>query len=244
MKKVIALLLVLVFCGSAQAVMIPTLGVCQGDNVRLRDSPGTKSRIIGKVNAGAQFIIIGETDYNGQTWYMIDHPAKKGSAYILAKYVGEYYHGNNGVIPVDAPLAQVRLTFGVTPEKTRAILGRPSSSRTMEDFTELTYPGLDLQYNENYLSYVHVTKKGYAVAGVEVGDSIKKLLALGMPEDNILDLTQEEYKNWDFEEEGPLGPEGWMYESPTGESIFFEFNYEGSEITVDLITWMRPQGEG
>ena len=244
MRKVIALLCVMVLCGCAEAVQIPELGVCQADSVRLRDSPGTKSKIVGRADAGRQFIIIGETDYKGQTWYMIDHPTKKGSAYILAKYVGGFYYGSNGFIPVGPAFAQVRLTFGVSPEKTRILFGSPSESRVEDELTVLKYPGFEAHYEFGNLNYLLVSKKGHPVAGVEVGDSARKLLALGMPEDHIVDLTTEEFKNWDFDEDGPLGYEGWTYESPAGESIFFEFEYAGDEMTVGQITWYRPLGEG
>ena len=244
MRKVIALLLVLVFAGTAQALQYPELGVCTGDSVRLRDSPGTKSKIVGKINAGRQFIIIGETEYKGQTWYMVDHPTKKGSAYILAKYVNGFYFKNDGFIPVGPIFSEVRLRLGISPEKARIFFGRPSETKKVDEFTELKYPGCDLQYEFGNLTYAHVTKKGYPVAGVEVGDSAKKLLVFGMPEDHIVDLTAEEAKNWDAEEDGPIGYEGWSFESSTGESLFFEFDYSGGEMTIDSITWSSPRGEG
>ena len=51
MKKIIALLWLVLFCGSAYAMQYPELGVCHNDSVRLREDPGTDGRIIGRADS-------------------------------------------------------------------------------------------------------------------------------------------------------------------------------------------------
>lgn len=242
MKKVITLLLVLVFCGSAEAMNFPELGVCMNDGVRLRESPSTKSKVIGRADAGRQFIILGETKSGGLKWYKIDHPTKKGSAYILAKYAAGWY--SEGKIPVGDVLANIRLTFGISPEKTKLLLGEPEETYVDGNFTSLKYSGCELQYESGNLNYIYIEKKGYAVEGIQVGDKESKLSKLGMPYADEPDYTPEEYDNWDFDEDGPITAEGWSYETRTGEQLLFEFNPERDGVTIDGILWNCPQGEG
>ena len=249
-KKSIAVLvlalLVMSFCGAVQAMQYPELGVCTGENVRIRASAGTKGKVIDRADAGTQFIILGETRANGKKWYRIDLPKKKGSAYIAAEFVNGYYNG--GKHPVGREFAEIRLNLGITPEKTRLLLGRPSEeSRELvlnKPVWKMTYPGCDLIYDEGYLMYVHIQKRGYEVAGCQVGDKANKLVVFGMPEDEVPDLRDEKYDNWDAEEDGPIGPEGWTYESASGEEIFFGFGYTDDEVKIESITWHCPIGEG
>ena len=242
MKKIIAVLWLMVICGTAQAMNFPELGVCTGDNVRIRASAGTKGKVIDRADAGTQFIILGETRANGKKWYRIDLPKKKGSAYIAAEFVAGWY--SEGKIPVGRDFAEVRLNFGITPEKTRLLLGKPIEERGQDEFNYLTYRGCDVHFTEQHLSGVHVHKKGYEIAGCQVGDNAMKLVVFGMPDDELPDLTDEKYKNWDAEEDGPIGPEGWTYESASGEAIFFGFEYTGEEVRIETITWSCPRGEG
>ena len=242
MRKILAVLWLMVLCASAWAMNFPELGVCVGDNVRLRDSPNTKSRVIGRADAGTRFVILSETRSGGKKWYRIDHPTKKGSAYIAAEFVNGWY--NEGKIPVGKDFADIRLNFGMTPEKTKLLLGKPTEENAQDEFEYLTYRGCDVHFEEQYLSYVHVHKRGYEIAGCQVGDNASKLVVFGMPENELPDLTDEKYKNWDAEEDGPIGPEGWTYESASGEAIFFGFEYTGEEVRIETITWSCPRGEG
>lgn len=241
MKKFIcSILLIMSLSCSAFGAEYPEIGVCVGDNVRLREDPGTDGKIIGRADPGTQFVILSEMYSDGQKWYEIDNPTKEGNAFIIARYVNYgWYRGNDGAINTGKDFAEVRITFGITPEKTRLLLG---SDPKVHDET-LEYPGINLSYDEGYLSAVELTKKGYAIAGIEVGDPITKLVGMGMPESYIRDL--EEARNAKDDDEPVDGPEGWTYESASGESIFFQFggNSKG-EFIVDMITWSRPLGEG
>ena len=222
MKKLLAVLCVMVFCGSASAMEFPELGVCQGDNVRLRERPGTQGRVIGRADMGTRFVILGETKAGGKTWYKIDNPTKAGNAYIAAEYVNGWY--SLGKIATGKDFAEVRLTFGITPEKTRLLLGKPKDERAEDEFNDLTYAGCDLSYEEGYLNYVHVHKRGYAMAGIQVGDKAEKLERLGLPD---------EYG------------EGYTYRSASGEEIFFQFGPgRNGETIIESMTWSTPQAVG
>lgn len=50
----------MLLCSSAPEAEYPELGVCTGDNVRLREDPGTDGKIIGRADTGTQFVILGE----------------------------------------------------------------------------------------------------------------------------------------------------------------------------------------
>lgn len=244
MRKVIAVMCVLVLCGTAQAMQYPELGVCTGDNVRLREDPGTSGRVIGRADAGTQFIVLGEMYVDGQKWYEIDHPTKEGTAYIISRYVNGWY--NNGDIPLGEVCAEVRLKFGITPEKTRALFGKPESVQGEDEFTRYKYPGLDVHFESGTLSYVEIRRKGLPIHGIEYGDDARKLISLGMPEDEVADISSKDYENWDFDEDGPLGAEGWTYKNDAGEEMFFQFEYDLKKkaVTIGTITWSRPIGEG
>ncbi len=248
MKKLIVILWFMLLCSAAFGAEYPELGVCTGDNVRLREDPGTDGKIIGRADAGTRFVILGEAYVEGQKWYEIDNPKGEGHAFIIARYVNYgWYHGNNGVIPTGKNFVDVRLTFGIYQEKARALFGEGKK----DEFGNLVYSGLTLRYDDEAIPTIHqaeITKRGYAIAGVQVGDNMRKLLQLGMPESYMNDFTETqkeaaENKNTD---EAIDGPEGWTYRNEgTGEEIFFQFgiNDKGEPI-VDMIVWSCPVGEG
>lgn len=246
MKRIIAVLFVMLLCASAFGAEYPELGVCIGDNVRLREDPGTDGKIIGRADTGTRFVILGEVYADGHKWYEIDHPVKKGSAYIIAKYVNYgWLHGNNGVIPTGKDFIDVRLTFGIYPDKARALFGNGKK----DEFGNLVYSGFILRYDdEGTIHQAEITKRGYTVAGVQVGDNMRKLLQLGMPDDYLNDFIkiQTENANNTDDDEPIDGPEGWTYKNEaTEEEIFFQFgiNDKGEPI-VDMIIWTRPVAAG
>ena len=227
MKRFIALLFIILLCETSWAAKYPELGACTGNNVRVRQTPGTDGKIIGRIeDSRNQFVILGEEyDDNQNLWYMIDLPTKKGTAYISARYANYgWYFGNDRTIPTGDAFVRVRLTFGIYPEKARALLGRPLKSAS----DSLEYPGCKLWYNEDSLHRVEISKRGYTLAGVQIGDSCDKLIALGMPE----------YYSDDHE--------GWTYtNSETGEEFFFQFNSSNDgEIIIDWMSWECPVAAG
>ena len=70
----------------------PMFGYCTGDNVRLRESPGTKSKIIGKFNAMDSMTIFDERRVKGEIWYLVEsytyYTDKKNlRGWIIGRYV-------------------------------------------------------------------------------------------------------------------------------------------------------------
>ena len=87
MKKAFVILWLMVMCSVSFGAEYPELGVCTGDNVRLREDAGTHGKVIGRADSGTQFVIIDEAYADGQKWYEIAHPFKAGNAFISARFV-------------------------------------------------------------------------------------------------------------------------------------------------------------
>ena len=92
MRKILAVVCVLIFCGTAYAAKYPAMGVCNAERVRLRASPGTKGKFLGFVEPGRnRFVILGEAYSDSYSfWYdkdglyqaSIQEDAKKALAWI------------------------------------------------------------------------------------------------------------------------------------------------------------------
>ena len=70
----------------------PMFGYCTGDNVRLRESPGTKSKIIGKFNVMDGMTIFDERRVKGEIWYLVepytyDTEKRNLRGWIIGRYV-------------------------------------------------------------------------------------------------------------------------------------------------------------
>ena len=247
MKKVIALLMVMLSCGAALAAEFPELGVCTGTNVRLREDPGTDGKIVGKIeNKRHVFVLLDEVWVDGQKWYEIEHPTQEGTAFISGRYVNYgWYYGK----PTGKEFVKVRQMFGIFPEKAQAIFGPAKRDK----FGHLNYPGLILRYDdEDMLFQVQVGKRDYELMGIRIGDKVEKLFDLditedarGVLEDVIHDLH--DILDTEHDDDEPVdGPEGWGYTNPdTGEEVFFEFgtNSKGEPV-ISMMLWSCPHGEG
>ncbi len=231
MRKILAVLFVVLLCGTAYAAKYPAMGVCTGKKVRLIESPSSKGKIIGLVQPDRnRFVVLGEVYADGLKWYLIDHPTKKGTAYVAAEYVE--------ITPVGNVFAEVRLTFGVYPEKTRAIFGRPSwktqqgwdGSQALEIKNNYAF-----NYNEDGIWSAVVFYYGEkAIAGIRTGDKPEKLLALGMPASE-LDIEYDE-------EDDDLLEGSWdMTNEDTGEKITFMFSGKSkADSKIDYLEFYRP----
>ena len=226
MRKILALLCVVLFCGSAYAAKYPEMGICTGEKVRLIESPSSKGKIIGLVKPDRnRFVVLGEVHSGGQKWYMIDHPTKRGTAYVAAEYVE--------ITPVGNVFAEVRLTFGVYPEKTRAIFGRPLGNGSQHLGERERY---NFWYDENGIwsvSVMHTDEK--AIAGIRISDNARKLLTLGMPESAL-------HVELDDDDEAGYPMSNWIYDNEgAGEHIYFQFSDENGdgEFLIDNLSWYR-----
>ena len=186
MKKLFcATLIIFLICGTACAEKFPDLGECTGNGVRLREEPDTESEIVGQVNKNDSFVLLDANKINGGKWYLIDHPTKKGKAWIFGKYVRKYYElKDSDHTPAHVICMQVILDYGITPEKTRALHGKPLENLkdVYGNFIGLKYDGFEVNYQEEegHISNVAVgfeddgSKTGN-FGGIKIGDDIEKL---------------------------------------------------------------------
>ena len=228
MKKFLCVVLLLACSSAAWAVQFPYIGMCQGDGVRLREDPGD-GEIIGKLNRGDVFVVIDETFVDGQRWFEIDNPTAKGTAFISGRYVAPEYAGNNNVDTAGCRMsAAIQMTFGITPEKARAIHGREKDLADGPGEEVLDYDGFKLYYEDSArLKRVEVESGSMPFGEIHIGDTQEKLLeVLG---NGIRD--PDEYL------------EGWTCNTALGEEIFFEFGVgKNNETVIVFMTWSAPAG--
>ena len=234
MKKIKILMLVclLTFCGTAWAEKFPDLGECTGNNVRLREKPDAKSEITGRVNKGDSFILLDVKKVNNQKWYLIDHPTKTGSAWIFGKYVKKSYRLKDSEhTPAHVIAMQLRLDYGITPEKTRALHGKPLEvlNDVYGNFAGLKYKGFTLEYGyadeKNFLTSISAglddDDKDTAEANfgpVKIGDDTKKLREIFgkniRDEENFwcCDLPSGEVMYFNTDENNKISSMQWLIE--------------------------------
>ena len=210
----LACLAVALLAAPAAAEDYPTLGWCTGNAVRLRDKPSTgkDSKIIGKVNDFDLLIVLGETSVDGDTWYEVEHPRQKGTAWIFGKYVATD-EGDAVGTPAYDMAVRIRMTFGLTPERAKALLGKPGKESkrkfwfepAAQDYTEvaLEYPDFKLEYVQDRLRQVDVSGGMTPFGDIRVGDRMERVR-------DVLGPPQEE------------GDEGLSYEAGPVERLLFE----------------------
>ena len=200
MKRIIILAVVisLTLAGYAYgSIDYPTLGTCTGSNVRLRDNPGTDSQIVGKANESDKFIVIGERRVKGDMWYALDHPTEQGTVWISGRYLDLNDEGNFKTSAFRISM-QIRLNYGLRPEKARSLFGKPERSKreryffdpAQKVFTEeiLAYDGFTLRYVEGILREVNVTRKGHPFGELAVGKMRQLIIDnFGKPADENTD---------------------------------------------------------
>lgn len=192
----------------------PTLGRCTGNSVRLRDEPSTgkDSKIIGKVNDYDLLIVLGKTSEKGETWYEVDHPRQRGAAWIFGKYV-ETDKGDAVGTPAYDMAVRIRMTFGLTTEKAKLLLGKPRKESKSKFWFEpagqnltraiLEYPDFKLEYVQDELHRVEVSGGMTPFGDIRVGDGMERVR-------DVLGPPQEE------------GDEGLSYEVSPIERLLFE----------------------
>ena len=95
MRKILAVVIVvLMLCGSAYAerfTKFPAYGICTGNNVRCRENPGKKSKVVGRINKGDEVQVVGQRTANGELWYEVytspDSEYEEGPFWVSARYI-------------------------------------------------------------------------------------------------------------------------------------------------------------
>ena len=169
----------------------PMQGLCTGNNVRLRDAPSTKSKVIDAANDMDIFILVGEAKVNGDLWYELDNPKAPGTLWISGQFIDPDKSDAYGK-PAYTMALRIRMMYGDTPEKARAMFGSPVNDESEKFYFEpakeellqetLEYRGFKLNYIEGRLNHVEVNERGHYFVEVQVGDSKKNITdALGTP---------------------------------------------------------------
>ena len=183
--------LLLLLAGSAAlAAEYPILAECTGEGVRLREDPSTEAKIVGKLDSYDRIYVLDETSVNGETWYEVEHPVQKGTAWVFGKYVN--LDAVEDITPLLRLSWQVELTFGTSLEKARLLFGKPQkeakkmtyiegAGRKLPDVT-LHWPTHTAQYVDDGLTLVRVTKGTMPFGSIRIGDPVSKVTdLLGKP---------------------------------------------------------------
>ena len=214
MKNIFAAALIFLLSAScAFAGEYPDLGYCIGNNVRLRESPSTSSNILGNVNESSLLVLLDDKIINGKRWYKVEHPTKKGTAWIFGDYIESSTSYDKDKASYEN-LVKIISGWGVTAEKARTIFGRPKKSQKRKfffdpanrNFTEeiLEYSNFKLSYIEGRLSHIETTSEKFSFGEINIGDTTAEVLEiLGEPDGK--------------------GKEGWSYEATPRDIILFEF---------------------
>ena len=199
----------------------PLIGICTGDGVRIRSNPNTKSEILNSAETGQTLILLNERKVNGDLWYEIDNPSDEGTGWIFGKYINIFKPEAYGT-PAYTLAVLIRKDFGLSPERSKSILGEPRKivndtfywESADEEIEQLIYEynGFKLQYIENRLRHVEVSKPGIYFGELELG-SYEQIVVdtLGRPSGE--------------------GDEGITYNISPTETIQFEFQDR-------QVTWM------
>ena len=135
-------------------VYYPTLGLVTGNNVRLRNNPGTEgTEIVGMVSA-LHLVVLGETSVEGDRWYEVEHPTAAGTAWIFGQYLQPVYEEGQQESIRARFLTNLSSTFGSITEKALLLFGKPSGERQ----APIEMEGLEFQLKDG-----HVTEMGYQV---------------------------------------------------------------------------------
>ena len=174
-----------------QPVDFPTLGRCNGTNVRLRAKPNTDSKILGVLDEGDTVVVLDETLVHGDKWYEVDHPTSKGKAYVFGKYIEAIYEESYQPNPLHKLVMNLYLTFGMTPEKATALSGKPNK-RKREVIGSEKIVRINMDWGEYNLEYMGGSLTGVEVKSgrkpfgpIKIGDSTEKLESVfGGPSDS------------------------------------------------------------
>ena len=198
MRRFFAVFAAMLFwAGAAWADRIPLLvhfpawGICTGSYVRIREDTDTNSKILGRLSQDQLVIVLEETLAHGDTWYKIDHPTEAGTAWVFGKYIQAAYEEEYQEGPLRQFVVKLSLTLGSTPEKARALFGKPVKQErevigSDNDITRVTlsWNGHTLEYLGGHLTGVSVTRGKTPFGDFRIGDSVDKLEEiLGKPQD-------------------------------------------------------------
>jgi hypothetical protein len=157
----------------------------------MREEPDTESEILGRLNVDDRVIVLSQTSVEGQKWYEVDHPTDEGSAWVFGKYIRAAFEEEYQEDPLRQLIVQLNLTFGVSPDKARALFGKPDKVKkevigSDRDIVRvnMVWRGHTAEYLNGSLTGVSVSKGRTHFGNVRIGDKANKLEDyLGKPSD-------------------------------------------------------------
>ena len=182
MKRLILALLVTLLCvpfaeGSEKFVTFPALGRCTGTSVRYRDSPGTDSEIVGRLNAPERVIVVGQTVKDGDLWYEIEDPRAEAISFVFGKYIEPVFDETTQQSELCKMLVDIFQSYGITKEKTMFYNG----------------PKIEIEHTDDAgIFQLDVWQKGCPFGDVDIGDDKEKLRSV-LGEPDTADNTQWQY---------------------------------------------------
>ena len=231
MKRLYSLLLTVLLCLGLLGVCnvagadprpefktFPMLGVVTGEYVRMRDAPGTEgTNILGETGAaGARFVVLGQTQVNGETWYKLENPngPRAATVWMSGQFVEPVMTEAAQLGVWGVVLTQLNQTYGSTPERAVALHGKPKaeSEEMLKEgageayhLRRLEYDHMKLEYLGGHLTTITQTGRDLPFAGLLVGDSEQQVLeVLGEPETREPDylgyrMSEMEFLNFTLE---------------------------------------------
>ena len=166
----------------------PTLGRCNGTNVRHREYSTTQSEILGKLNPDNFVVVLDELITDGNAWYEVDNPFDEGTAFVFGKYLDACYPEEIQGEPLNALIMNLYLTFGINPEKALKLSGRPKKQERETigsdklERVNLTYDDFTLEYIDKSLTGVDLSGGEKLFGDFKIGDDAERIInILGAP---------------------------------------------------------------
>ena len=173
MRRIFALIILILACNASPScaydrfVTFPAIGTCTGTYVRYRKKPDMKSKILGRINSPQNVIVISQKVSKGQTWYEIESPESKSTAWVSGKYIVPLFSETTQRSELYPVAVSIMQTYGINPTKAKLNSGHNAET----------------EYRHDNLVCVEASKKGNSFGKIRIGDSEKKLTdTLGIPD--------------------------------------------------------------
>lgn len=174
MRKIFALIILILACTASYAsdkyerfVAFPAIGTCTGTHVRYRKNPDTKSKILGRINAPQNVIVLSQKKLKNELWYEIEDPERDSKAWVFGKYIMPLFNETTQNSELYHMAVNIMQTYGINQAK-----GKLNSGHNAET-----------EYRHDNLVCVEASKKGNSFGKIRIGDTEKKLTdTLGTPD--------------------------------------------------------------
>ncbi len=196
----ISTIVILIFSMAAYADRIetfkvfPTIGICVGNGVRIREDPDTNSEITGKLFEFNRVVVLGVTAVNGEKWYEIEHTEQKGTGWVFGKYIQPLFMEEEQKEPSIKIITDLFRFIGSKPVRAMVNMGEPNSmprqfiSGDVRNFYKNLYmwDGVEAAFLNNNPVFIYIAKPGLknSFGGIKIGSNISAVeKLLGSPDE-------------------------------------------------------------